>query len=118
MQTPEFIHVISWILIAIFTVFGLLSTQYQQIIIYTYINRALYLVLVLSGLLLMVHTVAMSPFLIILKFFLEIGTIVIIEFLLQRTKNNVPLKNKQILMITLMIGCTSLLGTIIEKIIN
>ncbi|AEV95207.1 hypothetical protein PECL_938 [Pediococcus claussenii ATCC BAA-344] len=114
MSIPEFIHNFSWILILLVTVMGLTTNQIQQVIISLYTDRALYIVMVGSNLLLMVHTVAMSPVLVILKFLLGLATLGVIELLFARKQRAGSIKINQIQLLSVLAALTMLVGLVID----
>lgn len=114
MSTSSFIHIILWLLIGLICSYGLIIEQFQQTLIAQYTARVLDIALIISGLLMVVHTVAMSPLLVWLHFILEIMTIGLFDFLLTYKRKQRMLKNKFALLILFFFGVATILGLVVE----
>lgn len=114
MSTSTFVHVILWLLIGLICSYGLIIDQFQQTLIAQYAARVLDIALIISGLLVVVHTVAMSPLVVWLHFILEIMTIGLFDFLLTYKRNKRTLRSRFVMMIVLFFAITTILGVIIE----
>jgi uncharacterized membrane protein YvlD (DUF360 family) len=114
MATSTFIHVLLWILSGLICAYGFSIDQFQQTLIAQYATRVIYIVLIVTGLLAVVHTVAMSPIVVWLHFILEIVTMGMFEVLLTGKKNKRTVQSKTIMLAICAFAITSLLGVVIS----
>lgn len=114
MSTLMFVHVILWILIGLICTYGITIDQFHQTLIAQYCARILDIALIITGLMNVVHTVAMSPLLVWIQFILEIITIGLLDFTLISKRNKKNVKPKSIMLFVLVFAVNTILGTVIQ----
>jgi hypothetical protein len=114
MSTLTFVHIILWILIGLIFTYGMTIDQFQQTLIAQYGTRVLDIALIITGLINVVHTVAMSPLVVWFQFILEIITIGLLDFALTGKRDRRNIKPKSIMLFVLIFAITTILGVLIQ----
>ncbi|MCD2256423.1 DUF1516 family protein [Lactobacillus sp. CC-MHH1034] len=112
MPTIVLIHVITAILIAMLTVFGLISTNPSLTTTSKMLDRILYLVLIYSGAVMLLSTFQLSPIWIIIKAALGLAVIALIEIAFAKKQQR---QSNILQWLTGIFALTAILGFVISK---
>ncbi|AEV94679.1 YisL family protein [Pediococcus claussenii] len=115
MPIIAFVHVITAILLATLTSIGLMATNNGTITASKMTNRILYLVLIYTGFVMLMHTFQTSPVLVILKGLAGLGVIGLIEVAFARKQQNSEQAHTILVWLVVIFAVTAVLGMVISK---